>query len=501
MRLCISCLLLVLALAQCSLAQDSANRDTTPGVTPEVDRILEDRDAGGVNTAMVSRKQAEEASALRQRAQEVRDALSDQTWVVLALDSLRRSQIVDSQAHFDRMEQALIGMQSALDLTAGRYPAEMNAEELGQLREQVRQQVAEKLLEAMDWLEQALAANPWDEQVLESIAGTLEDLGRIYTSLEYRQRAAEVARQRITLDPGNYFAWWDLADVTRDMKQSAEALNLYTRTSETLKAWSWLEQESDPGRLTGRQRDHLVFLCRERVNLAMELGDEEAFRAALADWEPVALGGERKEIGELKRWLNRAGGSLGLALKQDRAWQLIQQGRELEARELLTATIAESQDPVFVAENTLALADLEFYRLEMRELGLERVTNLAQNARSLPDSIKVRIHDTRATMTLNHAGSMEADDPLAAWELYTAAAAHENRYLPLLSVRIADLLANRPQEALQWLERALENCDSSHECTPEDQLAIYTSLTQVYRRLGQPQEARRAYERVQELQR
>ncbi len=501
MRFCISCLLLVFVLAQTSLAQDTGSRDTTPGITPEVDRILQERDAGGVNTAMVSRRKAEEADALRQRAQEVRESLSDQTWIVLALDSLRRSQVVDSQAHFDRMEQALIGMQSALDLTEGKYPAEMSAEELGRLRETVRNQVAEKLLESMDYLEAALKANPWDEQVLETLAGTLEDLGRIYTSLEYRERAAEVARQRITLDPGNYFAWWDLADVTRDMKQSDKALELYTRTSETLKAWSWLEQETDPGRLTGRQRDHLVYLCRERVNLAMKLGNEEAFRAALADWEPVALGGERKEIGELKRWLNRAGGSLGLALQQDRAWQLIQQGRELEARELLQATIQESTDQVFVAENTLALADLEFYRLEMRELGLERVTSLAQNARSLPDSLRSRINDTRATMTLNHAGSIEADDPLAAWELYTAAAAHDNRYLPLLSVRIADLLANRPEEALQWLERALENCDTDHECTSEDQLAIYTSLTQAYRRLGRAQDARDAYERVQELRR
>ncbi len=481
---------------------DAQDRDP-PGITRTADRILAERDAAGESGAMVDDERRELAEELKRQGEEIRASIADRTWIVLALDSLRRSAVADTRAYFDLYEQALRQMQNALDLTGGRYPSEMDLDELAGLREEIRTGVAGRLVEALGRFEQALAANPWDAGVLESMGGVLEDLGRIYASLEYRDRAIEVIRKRLALDPSSYFAHWDLADLLRDTGRKDEALEQYGRAASVLRAYAWEDRGGSPERPVGRRRSHLVFILRERVRLAMDTGREDVFRQSVAEWEPLATAGELKEIAELRRWLNRAGGSLSQALRIDRAWKLIEQGREIEARELLLEAVENSRRSEALAGNVLALADLEFYKLEMQELALGRVVELLEDPRaaSLPDSLARRVRDTRGLMTLNLGSEIESAEPLRAYEQYLAAVDSDNRYYPLLAARIGSLLINRPKEALTWLELALDRCDRDHECTRADQIQIHTALTEVYRRLDRAAEARRSWERVMELKR
>lgn len=469
----------------------------TGEVTNEVDRILAERD-GATGPAAVGAERRQQAAERLREGDDLRGAVKDDAWVVFALDSLRRSGAADSAAWFDLYEKALGSVQEAIDRTGGRYASELNPAELARVRETLRRESADKLLEALALYEAALAANPWDDAALAAISGVLEDLGRLYASLDFRERAIEVTRKRLALDASNYFAHWDLADLLKSAKRGDEALERYEKACRALRAFAWEDEGGTEERPVGRRREHLVLLLRERIALAMELGDEVAFRQSLNEWEPLAASSDQKEIAELKRWLNRAGGSLTQAMRVDRAWKLIDSGREIEARQLLLEAVEQSPDAATKARSTLALADLEFYRLEMAELGLERVDGLLTEG--LPsDSLRDQAAEARAMMTLQLGGKLEDENPAKAWALYERALEQPGNWYAQLATRLGGLLINRPEEALEWLKKAEAACRGAN-CGDADRREIQLLMADAWRRLDRPTEARRAFEAARELQ-
>jgi tetratricopeptide (TPR) repeat protein len=466
-------------------------------VTAPVDRILAERDAAS-GPPVVGAAQREQAAARLRQGDNLRSAVRDEAWIVFALDSLRRSGVADSAAWFDLHERALASVQQAVAMTGGRYAGELSPAELGGLRETLRREAADKLLEALGFYEAALAANPWDDGVLAALAGVLEDLGRLYASLDFRERAIEATGKRLALDASNYFAHWDLADLLRDAGRGAAALDRYGKACRALRAFAWEDEGGSEERPAGRRREHLVLLLRERIALSMDLGEEADFRQALQEWEPLASQADQKEIGELKRWLSRAGGSLSQALRVDRAWKLIDSGREIEARQLLLEAVEQSAEPASRARSLLALADLEFYRLEMQELGLERVESLLAGG-APSDSLRRRAEDARAMMSLQLGARLEGEDPARAWNLYERALAAPGEWYPQLATRLGGLLLNRPAEALDWLRKAEQACRTA-DCSTADRREILLLQAEAQRRLDRPEEARRAWQAAQELQ-
>jgi tetratricopeptide (TPR) repeat protein len=468
-------------------------------ITKQVDKILIERDSGDGPT-VVSIGEKEVAARLAQQAHEVRESVKDQSWIVLSLDSLRKHGAADSAAWFDLYEKALISLQSAVELNEGLYPSEMTKASLGRVREDIRRTIAEKLLEALDDYEAALAANPWDDNVLAGIGGVLDDLGRIYSSLEYRKKAIELAQKRLALDPSNYFAAWDLADQLRDSRKSEQALTAYDQAAFTLRAYAWEDEGGNSNRPVGRRRDHLALLLREKLNLSMKLGKEAEFKTAIAEWRAIADSKEKNDIADLQKWLDRSGGSLTQAIKVDKIWKLIDQGREIEARENLLTAINEGDSPAQILELKLTLADLEFYRLEMREIAIERLGELLDSSSgNMPDSLRTKAMDARALMILNHGVNLEQSDPKIAWGLYLQAADAGGMYYTQLAIRLGSMLINRPQEALDWIRKAERECDTGTNCALEDKIEIQELLTEIYRRLDQPENARKAWEKARGL--
>lgn len=478
------------------LAGAAALPAQTGGVTNEVDRILAERDAASGPPTVGAERRLQASEKLR-AGDDLRGAVRDDAWVVFALDSLRRAGAADSAAWFDLYERALGSVQEAIDRTGGRYASEMNPAELARVREALRKEAADKLLEALGLYEAALAANPWDDGALAAISGVLEDLGRLYASLDFRERAIETTRKRLALDASNYFAHWDLADLLKASGRGAEALERYEKACRALRAFAWEDEGGSEERPVGKRREHLVLLLRERIALAMDQGDEAAFRQALNEWEPLAEPSDQKEIAELKRWLSRAGGSLTQALRVDRAWKLIDSGREIEARDLLLQAVAESPDAAAKARNTLALADLEFYRLQMTELGLERVEGLLVSG-APGDSLRRQAAQARAMMTLQLGATLEDEDPARAWSLYERALDEPGDWYPQLATRLGGLLLNRPAEALEWLKKADAACKAPG-CGDADRREILLLQAEAWRRLDKPQEARRAFEAARGL--
>ncbi|MDP2361009.1 MAG: hypothetical protein Q8O14_09680 [bacterium] len=466
------------------------------GVTRRVDEILAGSEG---QVPRVGAKRRAEARARLNEAAELRRKSQDQAWVVWRLDSLRRAGHTDSTAWYDLYDQALRQVQGALSLTGDRYPGDMSARELAAVKESLRRQAAEGYRQALATLEAALAANPWDDSVLAAIGGVLEDLARLYTSLNFRDRAIELTQKRLALDASNYFAHWDLADLLRAAGRREVALERYQKACRALRAFAWEDEGGSEERPVGRRRQDLILLLRERVSLAMELQDEAEFRRAVGEWEPLAEASDQKELTELKRWLQRGGGSLGQALRIDRAWKLIEQGRGIEARELLQKAVEESGSPTDRARNTLALADLEFSRLDLQEVGLERVRSLlASGDLGRGDSLRAEALDSRSRMTLELSATLEEEDPQRAWTLLEECLAEPGRWEAALALRLAGLLLNRPEEALAWLRRAEAACRGG-ACRAEEQVELHHLQAEVYRRLGRSEEAREAMRQAREL--
>lgn len=465
----------------------AATQEGGATVTRRVDRILEE---GKGQVPRVGTKRRAEARARLNEASELRRRTQDQAWVVWRLDSLRRAGVADSAAWYDLYDKALRQMQNTLGLTGNRYPADMSARELSAVKESLRRQAAEGYRKSLTLLESALAANPWDDSVLAAIGGVLEDLARLYTSLNFRDRAIELTQKRLALDASNYFAHWDLADLLRAAGRDEAALERYQKACRALRAFAWEDEGGSEERPVGRRRQDLVQLLRERVSLAMELQKEGEFRQAMGEWEPLADASDQKELTQLKRWLQRGGGRLGQALRIDKAWKLIEQGREIEARELLQQAVAESVDPVEKTRNVLALAELEFDQLDLREAGLERVRAvLKEGVRD--DSLRVEALDARGRMTLALAAELEEEDPQRAWTLLEESLAQPGRWETTLCLRLAGLLLNRPEEALPWLQRAEAAC-ARGPCDGADRTELAHLQVDVYRRLGRADEAREA---------
>ncbi len=479
-------LLMLLVVPGATWAQESG-----AAVTRRVDQILEE---GKGQVPRVSAKRRAEARARLNEAAELRKRTQDQAWVVWRLDSLRRAGATDSTAWYDLYDKALREMQSTLSLTNNKYPGDMSARELGAVKESLRRQAAEGYRKSLSLLESALKANPWDDSVLAAIGGVLEDLARLYTSLNFRDRAIELTQKRLALDASNYFAHWDLADLLRAAGRGPAALERYQKACRALRAFAWEDEGGSEERPVGRRRQDLVLLLRERVSLAMEQQNEAEFRQAMGEWEPLADASDQKELTQLKRWLQRGGGRLGQALRIDKAWKLIEQGREIEARELLQQAVAESADPQEKARNLLALGELEFDQLGMKEAGLERVrVLLAEGVRD--DSLRVEALDARGRMTLSLAAELEEEDPQRAWALLEESLAAPGRWETALCLRLAGLLLNRPEAALPWLQRAEAAC-SRGPCDGADRAELYQLQADVYRRLGRAEEARTALKKA-----
>lgn len=461
-------------------------------VTRGVDQVLAERENQQV--PLVSRERREAAARGLDEATQLRKVVQDQAWVVWSLDSLRRSGSADSTAWYELYDRALQKMQTTLGLTDDRYPGEMRPQELAALKEGLRSQAADGYLQSLDLLEQALAANPWDDSILAAISGVLEDLSRLYTSLEFRERAIELSRKRLAIDASNYAAHWDLADLLKAAGRGEEALDRYRKACRALRAFAWEDDGGSENRPVGRRRDHLAMLLRDRITLAMELGDEQEFRGAIGEWEPLASQAEQKEIAELRSWLRRGGGQLGQALRIDRAWKLLEQGREIEARELLEQAVSESGDTESRSSNVLALAELEFYRLELKQVALDRVRALMREP-DLAAETQEKAGRLRAGMLLDLGAEAEEEDPAQAWSMYSEAMDAPGDVEPELCLRLGALLINRPEEALDWLLRAERSCERL-ECDGEQRREILRLQAIAYRRLDKPAEARRAMDKA-----
>jgi tetratricopeptide (TPR) repeat protein len=478
--------LMVLLVGSAPAAQEPA-----AGVTRRVDQILE---GGKGQVPRVSAKRRAEARARLNEASELRRRTQDKAWVVWRLDSLRRAGVADSAAWYDLYDKALRQVQSTLTLTNNKYPGDMSARELAGVKESLRRQAAEGYRTSLGLLESALAANPWDDSVLAAIGGVLEDLARLYTSLNFRDRAIELTQKRLALDASNYFAHWDLADLLRAAGRQEAALERYQKACRALRAFAFEDEGGSEDRPVGRRRQDLVLLLRERVNLAMDLQNEGEFRQAMGEWEPLADASDQKELAQLKLWLQRGGGRLGQALRIDKAWKLIEQGREIEARELLQQAVAESVDPVEKTRNVLALSELEFDQLEMKEAALTRVSDLLREGVK-DESLRVDAQDARGRMTLSLAADLEEEDPQRAWSLLEESLGQPGRWETALCLRLAGLLLNRPEEALPWLERAEAACRRG-PCDGADKSELYHVQADVYRRLGQADKAREALQKA-----
>lgn len=488
--------LLGLCLAVAALAAAPGNRvlaqaPAGAAVTPRVDQILEE---GKGKVPKVGAKRRAEARARLDEAGEMRRRSQDQAWVVWRLDSLRRAGVADSAAWYDLYDKALRQLQGSLALTNNRYPGDMSPKELAGVKESLRRQAAEGYRKALGLLESALAANPWDDSVLAAIGGTLEDLARLYTSLNFRERAIELTQKRLALDASNYYAHWDLADLLRAAGRREAALDRYQKACRALRAFAFEDEGGSEERPVGRRRQDLVLLLRERVTLAMDLQDEAEFRRAMGEWEPLADASDQKELAQLKRWLQRGGGRLGQALRIDKAWKLMEQGRGIEARELLQQAVAESADPVERVRNGLALAELEFDQLDLREAGWERVRGLSLEGVG-DDSLRAEVAEVRGRMALGLAADLEEEDPQRAWTLLEESLARPGRWETALCLRLAALLLNRPEEALPWLERAEAACRRG-PCDGADRTELAHLQAEVYRRLGRAEEAREALRRA-----
>ncbi len=481
---------LLLALLLIASALQSAE------VSNQVDETLQARDTAQV--PLVGKSQRDAATSGLEDARVLRDRVTDKAWVIFSLDSLRRAGTADSTAWYELYDQALVKLQGALALTGDRYPGEMNPAELAALRENLRTQAAEGYLEVLDLLERALKANPWDDSILEAISGVLDDLGRLYTSLEYRERAIQVGYKRLAVDASNYLVHWDLADLLKGTKRKRESLERYAVACQRLREYAWEDDGGSAERPVGRRRDHLAMLLRERINLAMELQDEGAFRSAVNEWEPLASPSEAKEIAELGKWLKRGGGNLGQAMRIDRAWKLIEQGREIEARELLIKAVEESADARSKALNQMSLAELEFYRLDLKDVAIDRIRETLSV--DLPGEDRAKALELRAGMLLDMGSSIELDDPARAWDLYHEAMDDPAGSEVELCMRLGNLMLNRPSEAIVWLERARSAC-LSKGCDPSEERDLQRLLALAYRRLDRPADARRAIERARELER
>jgi tetratricopeptide (TPR) repeat protein len=465
-------------------------------VSKQVDETLQARDTAAV--PLVGKARRDAATSNLEDARVLRDRVTDKAWVIFSLDSLRRAGTSDSTAWYELYDQALVKLQGALSLTGDRYPGEMNPAELAALRENLRTQAASGYLEVLDLLEQALKANPWDDSILEAISGVLDDLGRLYASLDYRERAIQVGYKRLAVDASNYLVHWDLADLLKGTQRKRESLERYQVACERLREYAWEDDGGTADRPVGRRRDHLAMLLRERINLAMELQDESAFRSAVAEWQPLASPSEAKEIAELGKWLGRGGGNLGQAMRIDRAWKLIEQGREIEARELLIKAVEESADARTRALNQMSLAELEFYRLELKDVAIERIRKSL--SAELPAEDHAKAVELRAGMLLDLGSSIEQDDPSRAWNLYHEAMDDPAGSEVELCMRLGNLMLNRPSEALIWLERAQKVC-LSKGCDTAEERDLQRLLALAYRRLDRPADARQAIERARELER
>jgi tetratricopeptide (TPR) repeat protein len=495
----LSVLLLAASLFVFFFSSSLSAADNSSGITKQVDQILIERDNGNGPT-VISISKKEVSTQLAESAGKIRESVKDQSWIVLALDSLRKTGSTDSVAWFDLYEKALISMQGALNLNDGMYPSEMTASGLGRVREDIRRTIAEKLLESLDNYEAALAANPWDDNILAGIGGVLDDLGRIYSSLEFRQKAIEVAYKRLALDPSNYFAGWDLADQLRSSGKNDAAIEAYDQAVFTLRAYAWEDEGGDSQKPVGRRRDHLALLLREKLNLSMKLGREDDFKIAIEEWRAIANEKEKKDIADLQKWLDKSGGSLKQAKKVDRIWKLIDQGREIEAREYLLTAIEDGKSSSQIVDLKLTLADLEFYRLEMHDIAIGRLSTLLNSDwQGLADSLKTKTEDARSLMILNHGVDLEMQNPESAWSLYTEAANSDGKYYTPVALRIGAMLINRPQEALSWLKKAERASHTSTTCAVEDKIEIQELLVETYRRLNQPENARKAWNKAREL--
>jgi len=255
--------------------------------------------------------------------------------------------------------------------------------------EAVRQRVAAHYEKARDLFEGALAHNPWDYRTREELIRTYQDLANLHQSLGDIDDAIEVIENYLQLrdeSDSNYRTM--LGECLALKGDKVGALTQYRWAEDALLSWAPIPSnvnfDTSLTTLDSVEYDLWVNLIYLQCQVELDLGLAESALADLYRLKQSSRGPESQDslyflwAANKIGWIEWDWGDLDAARAWDQVTIASNQGDWNKARTLINQLLLMLDSPNAIFDAKHLAAQLDFWKLDQAEVGLEEMRNLIE---------------------------------------------------------------------------------------------------------------------------
>jgi tetratricopeptide (TPR) repeat protein len=365
--------------------------------------------------------------------------------------------------------------------------------------EQLKERQKFLLDRAQEALEQAIVRNPFDLEARDLLSTVYQLQAVRLSQTEKFAEAAKILERLTRLDRGQHALYARLGQLYYAMKQWQAAYDNFKKAEDVLLATAYLNAPEDSPDLERAPVDTTAWFTYAFYEGYSQTNMRRAEAALDHLLQALALARspeQRKTVQSVIDWINWDDGNILASEKRDEVLEKVaaEQFGEAEVgfRDLLGRLRTQrARDEV---EWRLALVE---YQLDKKEQAIARLRQVVDRLSAVADSAKVdsltrRYFEDYGTMAFNLGGwyHKEKRSRRVAFTYFNQASKVPWSGRAKAFVELAKFSQNDPVTAIRYGEEAVARAE---QLNPREQKELYALLSEMYKRIGQFDEARRYY--------